>query len=435
MKEKYVVFGAGMNGRAAVHYFNLGQIAAVIDNNPLKIGRLFEGIRIISFKEYLEKYRDIKIIVSIHTNNYFDVKKQLEKENIFDYFTAPPVMYGTDLPERMSEELLYLKSKRIVFYDTNPISIRMFEWLRDHCKVECCFIQALKEKGESGYGQQYSFITLDELSDQDTLVISTNEVEEHIRELLKGCFKGTVFDVYERPRLLHSELLKFKDKYKGQRCFVIGNGPSLQIEDLNILEQFKEKTFAANRIHHIFGQTNWRPTYYVSVDLGDYLFKELKEYLDESSFLAEHFYTNEKRIEGVNHFSMINKIYGDEGVYFSDDITKGVASGRTVTYAMLQFACYMGFSKIYLLGVDFTFGEEGTNTHFCSDYNLDEKDNELVRTQVVLDKEEIRQAYISARTYAKKHNIEIYNATRGGKLDVFERVNFDELFSYSALGK
>lgn len=33
-----------------------------------------------------------------------------------------------------------------------------------------------------------------------------------------------------------------------------------------------------------------------------------------------------------------------------------------------------------------------------------------------------------AREYADGHGIKIYNATRGGKLEVFERVNFDKLF-------
>ena len=38
-------------------------------------------------------------------------------------------------------------------------------------------------------------------------------------------------------------------------------------------------------------------------------------------------------------------------------------------------------------------------------------------------------AYQAAREYADRHGIKIYNATRGGKLEVFERVDFDSLFS------
>ena len=36
-------------------------------------------------------------------------------------------------------------------------------------------------------------------------------------------------------------------------------------------------------------------------------------------------------------------------------------------------------------------------------------------------------AYKVAKQYADDHNIKIYNATRGGKLEVFERVDLDDI--------
>ena len=62
------------------------------------------------------------------------------------------------------------------------------------------------------------------------------------------------------------QLVKYKSKYVGQRCFFIGNGPSLQVEDLTKLHEASEITFAFNRIYNIFDQTPWRPTFYVSQD-------------------------------------------------------------------------------------------------------------------------------------------------------------------------
>ena len=38
------------------------------------------------------------------------------------------------------------------------------------------------------------------------------------------------------------------------------------------------------------------------------------------------------------------------------------------------------------------------------------------------------EGYMCAKEYAERHEIKIYNATRGGKLEVFERVDFDSLF-------
>ena len=36
--------------------------------------------------------------------------------------------------------------------------------------------------------------------------------------------------------------------------------------------------------------------------------------------------------------------------------------------------------------------------------------------------------FLAAKRYADAHGIKIYNATRGGKLEVFPRVEFDSLF-------
>ena len=39
----------------------------------------------------------------------------------------------------------------------------------------------------------------------------------------------------------------------------------------------------------------------------------------------------------------------------------------------------------------------------------------------------VTKAYISAKRYADEHDIKIYNTTRGGKLEVFERLEFDKV--------
>ena len=106
----------------------------------------------------------------------------------------------------------------------------------------------------------------------------------------------------------------------------------------------------------------------------------------------------------------------------------------------IQCACYLGFKEIILLGVDHSFAREkrkdGTveihsniQNHF-EDYQSDSfwgngmKDEDYV----VFPLDFATMAFEKAREYADGHGIKIYNATRGGKLEVFERVNFDELF-------
>ena len=62
------------------------------------------------------------------------------------------------------------------------------------------------------------------------------------------------------------ELRKFKDIHKGESCFIIGNGPSLKIEDLDAIQKLGVPSFAFNRIFCVFDETKWRPTYYISQD-------------------------------------------------------------------------------------------------------------------------------------------------------------------------
>jgi FlaA1/EpsC-like NDP-sugar epimerase len=72
---KYVLFGAGMTGTAAVNYFGKENIVAIIDNNPNKVGTIFEGIEVISFDTYLNKYMDLQIIISLYSSHYYEVLK------------------------------------------------------------------------------------------------------------------------------------------------------------------------------------------------------------------------------------------------------------------------------------------------------------------------------------------------------------------------
>lgn len=128
----------------------------------------------------------------------------------------------------------------------------------------------------------------------------------------------------------------------------------------------------------------------------------------------------------INFFHHIFKLNEDGSALFSNDIVNGVSGGRTITYVMLQFAIYMGFKEVYLLGVDFSWGEHGENTHFCNDY-VDPEYEQRIKENV-MHKNELIKNYECANRFAKEHGVKIYNATRGGYLEVFERINFESVF-------
>ena len=88
------------------------------------------------------------------------------------------------------------------------------------------------------------------------------------------------------------KLSELKGCHKGQRCFIIGNGPSLKAEDLDKLQN--EICFASNMIYKIYDQTSWRPTYYCNSDTR-ILKKMIFDPLFWNSGAKIHFFRDESR--------------------------------------------------------------------------------------------------------------------------------------------
>ncbi len=248
------------------------------------------------------------------------------------------------------------------------------------------------------------------------------------------------FDVlYDYTRKFSPKIKEFKDKYKGETCFIVGNGPSLRIEDLDRLTE--KHCFAANGIYKMFSHTCWRPEFYFSQDslmTQDILLKDIGNILD-----LKHIFTsiNSKMVDFNEKYDKIKymRLYYEEDnsglPQFSTDCEKMINLSCTVTYSMLQMAAYMGFKTIYLLGMDCSYQyeelEDGTVirndvksygdiiAELTSGYSWDGKGAEVYQ-QI--------KGYKAAKKFAENNDIQIYNATRGGKLEIFERVDFDSLF-------
>lgn len=232
------------------------------------------------------------------------------------------------------------------------------------------------------------------------------------------------------------ELRKLKGKFAGKRCFIIGNGPSLTVADLERLKN--EYTFASNRIFGLYERTEWRPTFYCMQDFA--LIKELVEELPKLIPKVKYNFFP-YNIEGEslkkigkekNVFKFyLNMVQFDEekGPLFSEDISEQIYEGYTVTYAAIQIALYLGFKEVYLLGVDHSYSSNMNK----DGKGVSEKDYAEGMAKVnmsnlngaQLDKSTL--AYKVADKYAREHGCIIYNATRGGALEAFRRINIDDI--------
>lgn len=222
-------------------------------------------------------------------------------------------------------------------------------------------------------------------------------------------------------------LLKYKDIAKGKRCFIICTGPSLTIEDCEKL--MKEDTFCMNSITKIFEKTSFRPKYYGIQDVNVYaaLRSEIEKYFSGSTnvFVADRISKKYIIDQKWNVFpleytySAYDRWFKNKFIAkFSGDSYSVVYDGFSITMALIQLAVYMGYKEIYILGADCSFSNP-KKLHFA-DYGV-------VDTTINTAKERNLAGYRAAKKYCDSNGIKIYNVTRGGELEIFERRNLDNI--------
>ena len=266
--------------------------------------------------------------------------------------------------------------------------------------------------------------------------IKSNEVLHPIaRAIKKVALKGWITSCCSFKPRKRIEIEKYEGIHKGKRCFIVATGPSLTLDDLETIRD--EYSFSMNSIINLYDRTNYRPTYYMIQDgnverklrqkllMSDHK-KSFMGISDVSGFRAVITKKQAERYNGQFEFYNLNIAYHmfdmcyseDDHILtkFSSDCAAGIFDGCTVTYSAIQMACYMGFDEIYLLGCD-------TNHAGHVDDNSNQNKKAANDTLYALI-----HAYEVAKEYADEHGIKIYNATRGGMLEVFPRVDFDTLF-------
>lgn len=249
------------------------------------------------------------------------------------------------------------------------------------------------------------------------------------REKIENTFKKKIIDIYDAYGINKSNeyeyLTKFKDLYRGKRVFLIGNGPSLKMTDLDKLHDSNSICFACNKIYLAFEKTDWRADYYFCADAR--CTKEMAISVPHDRFFCTQPFNPEFGIEydympdDCLKLLCKNEAHFPNYPDFSLDVTKYVVGSGSVMYIMLQMAIYMGFSEIILLGVDHNYaGAEGH--HFTEKY--------ISETELFVNnfpEDEVARAYEKARMIAEEKGVVIYNASRKSKLNVFERIDFDTI--------
>lgn len=225
-----------------------------------------------------------------------------------------------------------------------------------------------------------------------------------------------------------AELTHYRDRYRGRRCVIVGNGPSLREMELSPLRE--EFTFALNRGYLLFQRLGFPSSFLVAVN--KYVVEQCaSEIVAEGvpTFLSWHSRSHIRAAKPTYVCSI-----SSPGFY--GDARGGVWEGATVTYVALQLAYHMGFRDVVLIGVDHSFVTTGTPhelvvspeddpNHFDPNYF-----GKGFRWQLP-DLETSEMAYRLARRAFSEDGRTIVDATVGGDLRVFPNAKFSELFPSS----
>lgn len=239
---------------------------------------------------------------------------------------------------------------------------------------------------------------------------------------------------------------------KSRRAFLIGNGPSLRNTPLDLL--LDEVTFAMNKIHLIYPQTDWRPSYYLFFEaygdgdprkldedpnVGDWMNYVIPYHVEdgERCLIRDGYQeaisrkTNGKYLDNVRWVPGTCEHLGQDinGAYVPRawHLPTICKYGGTMNVA-LHIAFMMGYDPVYLVGCDLGFkpippGAKADPNHFhprywtWDDHPLEDRDATLVQMHKV------------ARRQYEGMGRKIYNATMGGELEVYERVDLMEVLN------
>lgn len=227
------------------------------------------------------------------------------------------------------------------------------------------------------------------------------------------------------------------------RVFVIGNGPSLAHTNLDLLE--KEVTFGCNRVLPLYERTSMRLTHYVRSE-GMELFNfpdptiwapDVLHHLKDpncTTWLNTYFRINLEKInEGRNwaeakpgKVNWIGACTHYLTHYDKDDcpvlwhLPNLCSYGSSVTVA-IQIAVTLGYSPIYLVGCDLGY-VDGKPNHYTPEY---EKGYEAMLRPARYANLDTLMGHIIAKRSSK---VPIFNATIGGALEVYDRVEYESLF-------
>ena len=278
------------------------------------------------------------------------------------------------------------------------------------------------------------------------------------RRIFGYIYENYIIKKHPEYKDLIKQNIEFKEKYTGKRCFIIGNGPSLKNIDFSLLEN--EYTFTVNQLPKNPNFPKLKTNFHIWSDARFFdINKNNSEDLELLNTMKSVNTDNNKpivfyeilAIPMIKQFNLdknlnIKYFIGNNFVTLKDkkiDFTSWTPNLPTVVQHAICLAVYMGFSKIYLLGIDCTSiinvvnGKLKTSEKAQYTYNISY--NEKKRLEKIASMTSIRSElysnlklfdfYQEIYNYCEKYNVKLYNATNPTLLECIPKVDLEYILN------
>ena len=254
---------------------------------------------------------------------------------------------------------------------------------------------------------------MSEFSLQRSLIFATRPLRYGLSSLLY------------RARADKSKLLALKDSRRGETVLVVGNGPSLNSTPLDDFAAVP--SIGMNKIDLIYPRTTWRPELVVCVN--SIVAKQNQDAFAASdipvflAWKARSMLRSENR-HRCHYFNLTSSNH------FATNAIEGFGSSATVTYIALQMAYWMGAETVILVGVDHSFKFQGPKGSYQKRSGDDENhfDPNYFKAGTVWGTPDLDQSEVDyglARQAFEAAGRQVLDATVGGQLQVFEKIDLD----------
>jgi hypothetical protein len=235
-------------------------------------------------------------------------------------------------------------------------------------------------------------------------------------------YRRLIWDLTIESWRSRKKLRAIKNKYYKKKAVIVCNGPSLLKSDLKLLKNIY--TFGLNKINLLFDTSEFRPSCIVAVN--PFVIEQNADFYNHTKIPL---FLDSKGMKDIRSNSNVIYLHSnDKWREFAQDCTISIYDGKTVTFVAMQLAFHLGFFDVALIGCDHYFYTKGVPNktvvsgkkdpnHFDPKYfSGGEKWQlpDLLQSEV---------AYTMAKNNYEENGRRIVNATEGGKLDIFDRIN------------